>query len=92
MFAESFCSQSAQLSLIQLSICFCPPRGTCRSLNKIKNSQLDMSEMYVYERETILGCLLFLDYRKQIMAWFAWMLAHVISLLAFQAPIKISTG
>lgn len=51
-----------------------------------------MSEMYVYERETILGCLLFLDYRKQIMAWFAWMLAHVISLLAFQAPIKISTG
>lgn len=46
----------------------------------------------MFLREAILGCLMFLAYRKQIMPQLAWMLVLVIALLAFQAHIKISTG
>lgn len=48
--------------------------------------------MCVSERDAILGCLMFLAYRKQITPQVAWTLALVIALLALQAYIKISTG
>lgn len=61
---------------------------------------MNISELYVFEGEAVLGCLMSLIYRKQVMpklawtlAWMlAWMLSLVIALLAFQANVKISTG
>ena len=45
---------------------------------------MGISELHVSEREAILGCLMFLAYRKQIMPQLAWLLALVITLLHFR--------
>ena len=53
---------------------------------------MGISELRVSESRAVLGCLMFLGFRKQITPRLAWVLVLAIALLEFQASTKISSG